>query len=108
MPEQIPQRLPSAATHRPRPEWPSKYLNGSYPDGYTLSGVYTAIAIDPSGSIGGTGFVGGTAHQYSILNLGRIATSASLASGIELQAGGTITNGSSSDTSAFVGGAVGF
>src|SRR5215472_15034952 len=85
----------------------SKYLNGSYPSGYTLSGVYTSVTLGPSGSIGGAGLVGGTHAQYTIFNLGRIAASASLASGIELQSGGTVTNGGSSNTSAFIGGAAG-
>ena len=85
----------------------SKYIAGTYASGYRLSGANSAITIEPSGSIGGTGLVGGTGASYAIVNLGRVAASVSLASGIELQAGGTITNGSSNNTSAYIGAAAG-
>jgi hypothetical protein len=85
----------------------SKYLSGTYASGYSLSGVYTSVTLGSNGSIGGTGLVGGTAASYAILNLGRIAASATAAVGVTLAARGTIANGSSSDTSAYIGGAVG-
>jgi hypothetical protein len=70
-----------------------RYLSGTYAAGYTRSGVYPSVTLGARGSIGGTGLVGGTAAtSYSILNHGRIAASATLASGISAAA----TTGSSS------------
>jgi Ca2+-binding RTX toxin-like protein len=85
----------------------SKYLSGTYASGYSLSGVYTSVTVGSNGSIGGTGLVGGTHASYTVLNLGRIAASASLASGIELKAGGSVANGSSGNAGAYIGGAAG-
>jgi hypothetical protein len=33
----------------------SKYINGTYNAGYTLTGVYSAVTIGPPGSIAGAG-----------------------------------------------------
>ena len=85
----------------------SKYLNGSYPSGYRLSGVYTSVTIGTSGSIGGTGLIGSSPTNYTIVNLGTIAASVAVDAGIMLGASGTIVNGGSSDTSAYIGGAAG-
>ncbi len=83
----------------------SKYLNGTYNAGYTLSGAYSTVTISTQGSIGGGGLVGGTNQSYTIVNLGGIAASTSSASGILLRAGGTVANGSTAITTAqIVGG----
>src|SRR5689334_3693835 len=88
---------------------PNKYINNhSYAaTGYVLSGVFSSVTIGPLGSIGGVGLLGGTKTAYAILNLGRIAATTPGASGINLQAGGTVTNGSTTDTTALIAGAVG-
>src|SRR5271156_2892403 len=88
---------------------PSKYINnGNYAAaGYTLSGVYSQVTIGPLGSVGGAGLVGGSTAGYQIINLGRIVAASDGASGIKLQAEGTIVNGSSADTTALIEGAVG-
>jgi len=87
----------------------SKYINNSNyaASGYTLSGVYSAVTIGPLGSIGGAGLVGGSTAGYAIVNLGRVAAAAAGAAGIELQADGTIVNGSTTHTTALIDGAAG-
>ena len=85
----------------------SKYLSGTYTAGYTLSAAYTAVTLGGTGSIGGTGLVGNASYD-TVANLGRIAATTTGASGIALLSSGTIVNGSSGGTAAFVGGAVGY
>lgn len=80
----------------------SKYLSGNYPSGYTLGGANSTVTIGGTASIGGTGLVGGTVAGYTILNLGRIAATSAGDAGITLYDGGTITNGSTSQTTALI------
>ena len=86
---------------------PSKSISGTYAAGYTLTGAYSALTIGTAGSIGGFGIVGGATAGYAIVNLGRVAASATGASGVKLQAGGTITNGSTSNNAALIAGGKG-
>src|SRR5262249_23192492 len=79
----------------------SKYINGTYASGYTLTGAYFAVTIGTLGSIDGSGLVGGTNGSYAITNLGRIAASTTAAAGVLLQRGGTVVNGS---TTAWIAG----
>src|SRR5438128_1324155 len=86
----------------------SKYLSGTYNAGYTLNAAYTAVTLGGSGSIGGIGLIG-NASPDTVANLGHIAATTTGASGISLQAGGTIIDGSriSGNTTASIQGAVG-
>lgn len=82
----------------------TRYLRGTYASGYTLTGVYSAVTIGPTALIDGTGLTGGTNQSYEIVNLGGVAASTASVSGILLQAGGTIANGSTSNTTASIAG----
>ena len=85
-----------------------KYLSGTYNAGYALNAAYTAVTLGGTGSIGGTGLVGNASPDTAV-NLGDIAATTSGASGIMLQNGGTVINGSriGGNTTAFISGAIG-
>src|SRR5690349_10019053 len=85
----------------------SKYINSTYASGYSLTGAFTVVTIGTAGSIGSVGLVGGTNESYAIVNLGQVAASTTSASGILLQAGGTVINGSTGVTTALIAGAAG-
>src|ERR1700688_534197 len=87
----------------------SKYINNSSyaASGYTLSGVYLQVTIGPLGSIGGPGLIGSSSADYTIVNLGRVASSSDSAPGVKLQALGTIVSGSTADKTALIEGATG-
>src|SRR5437588_1406510 len=84
----------------------SKYLTGTYNAGYTLTAAYTGVTLGPIGSIAGIGLVGNASPDTAV-NLGRITATVTAGTGISLQAGGTVANGSTSNITAFVTGGTG-
>jgi hypothetical protein len=75
----------------------TKYLDGAYPDGYTLRPKYSELIIDAGASVGGSG-VSATSFA-TIVNHGLIDASSS---GVFLHDGGAVINGSASDTAALI------
>jgi hypothetical protein len=75
----------------------TKYLTGAYPAGYTLNAKYGELIIDAGASVGGSGV---SATSFStILNHGLIDASSG---GVFLHDGGTVINGSATDTGALI------
>ena len=75
----------------------TKYLTGAYPEGYALKSKYSELIIDAGASVGGSG-VSATSFA-TILNHGLIDASSG---GVFLHDGGTVINGSATDTSAVI------
>jgi uncharacterized protein (UPF0333 family) len=75
----------------------TKYLTGAYPKGYALNSKYKVLIIDASASVGGSG-VSATSFA-TIVNHGLIDA---YSSGVFLHDGGTVINGSATDTSAVI------
>jgi hypothetical protein len=78
----------------------TKYLTGAYPGGYTLSAAYTGLDIEATASVGGNGV--SAAFYATIQNDGTINAAASV--GVYLHAGGIVTNGSATETTALMEG----
>ena len=75
----------------------TKYLTGAYPGGYSLNAKYGELIIDAGASVGGSG-VSATSFA-TIMNHGLIDASSG---GVFLHDGGTVINGSATDTSALI------
>src|ERR1022692_588236 len=80
----------------------TKYLTGAYPGGYTLSAAYTGLDIEATARVGGTGVY--AASFATIQNDGVVNNTGSGYFGVRLLNGGSVTNGSSTDTSALISG----
>jgi hypothetical protein len=81
----------------------TRYLSGTYSAGYDLNSRYTGLVIEATGSVGGTGVY--ASFNASIQNYGVIKSIDSKNHfGIELKDGGSVTNGSSTNTHALVSG----
>jgi hypothetical protein len=82
----------------------TQHLTGAYPGGYSLSAIYNGLVIEQTASVGGHGvYVGFTA---AITNLGTVMANDTY-SGIALKAGGSVTNGAKTTTTALTSGLVG-
>ncbi len=80
----------------------TKYLSGAYPGGYTLNGaIYSGLVIETMAKVGGTGVSASLAA--SIANYGTVMA-AGADYGVYLHNGGTVINGSASDTTALIAG----
>ncbi len=75
----------------------TRQLTGAYPGGYTLNSKYSELIIEAGASVGGSG-VSATSFA-TILNHGLIDASSG---GVFLHDGGTVINGSATDTSAVI------
>jgi hypothetical protein len=73
----------------------SKTLTNAYPAGYAIAPGTTYVTVAPTGYVGGTGIVGGNAAAYTVVNLGSVNGDPA---GISLGDGGSVTNGTVSDT----------
>ncbi|MEP6968094.1 MAG: hypothetical protein ABI906_08440, partial [Pseudomonadota bacterium] len=80
----------------------TKHLTGVYPGGYALSSAYTGLVIEATASVGGAGV--SASSSATIENDGTVHATTGKASGIYLKAGGTLTNGSATDTTASIAG----
>ena len=76
-----------------------KVLTGTYASGYTLQSPVTTLSIAASGYVEGTGVstLATATAAYTVINSGRINSSGD---GVYLAAGGSVTNGSTTDPSA--------
>src|SRR5665213_1307803 len=82
----------------------TKFLYGAHPLGYVLNGlIYTGLVIEPSATVGGPGVE--ASFSASIANYGSV--NATSGYGVDLGSGGTVTNGSASDTTALISGPTG-
>src|SRR5262249_58277693 len=75
----------------------TKHISGSYPAGYYLQPSFQNLIIDPTGVVGGTGVTTTAAQPSNIGNQGTVTTN-----GITLSDGGTIRNGSATNTTALI------
>ncbi len=78
----------------------TRIVNGTITGGYTLAGQYSTLSITANGEISGGVYGVVAAQMATILNNGYIIGSSSAS--IELKAGGSVTNGSASDTDALI------
>src|SRR4029453_2964626 len=81
----------------------TKTINGSYPTGYYLNPVYDTLHIAARASVGGAGVTTTKTQPSTIFNPANVQGTAN---GITLSDGGAITNGSSTNSTALIEGAV--
>jgi fibronectin-binding autotransporter adhesin len=79
----------------------TKDINGSYPAGYYLNPAYQALNVGAAATVGGAGVTTTASQPSTINNLGKVQGTAN---GITLSDGGTITNGSSTNSTALIEG----
>jgi len=83
----------------------TKTLTGAYPAGYTLGAGYSGLIIDASAYVGGSGVYASAAA--SIVNYGTVnALGGYRDNGVHLAAGGSLTNGAATNTTATIVGYV--
>ncbi len=75
-----------------------------YSSGFAFSPDYSGLSITATGTVGGTGVTSGDLAAYTIVNAGKIAAVGAGSLGVDLGAGGSITNGSASDLPAVISG----
>jgi hypothetical protein len=77
-----------------------KTISATYSIGYTIATNYTGVDVTAGGSIGGSGLF--AADYLTLTNLGAIDGTETY--GVDLSAGGDVTNGSASETTALIEG----
>lgn len=78
-------------------------LSGSYPTGYAAAPTVGSLLIAPGAVVGGSGVSTTSAHASIITNLGTVQAD-SLSAGVTMKGGGTLTNGSASNSTASISG----
>lgn len=76
-------------------------IHGSFPSGYAISPDILTLTIAADATVGGPGVSATTTHITKVVNLGTVAA---LGTGITLKAGGSIVNGSKTNTTASITG----
>lgn len=79
----------------------TRHLTGAYPGGYTLSAAYTGLVVEATASVGGTGV---SAGFFATIRNDGVIDAAATSNGVSLSAGGIVTNGSATDTTALIEG----
>jgi hypothetical protein len=79
----------------------TRTLTGTYPSGYTLSSNYSTLSIASTGLVEGSGVY--SSHLATVANLGAVKE-ASGPGTVLLADGGSVINGSASDTSSLLSG----
>jgi len=81
----------------------TKYINGSYPQGYAIKPNITALSIGSSARIGVAGVSSARKSPVAITNLGAIAAEYGQ-EGIRLVGGGSVTNGGAGNAGGLISG----
>lgn len=76
-------------------------INGSYPAGYAINPDVLNLLIEAGTTVNGPGVSAATTHITNVVNLGTVDA---LGTGITLLAGGSIVNGSATNTTASISG----